>query len=58
MMRTGGGCFSITRTCTGEVWVRSSRRSRAGFDSSPATKNVSWLSRAGWLGGKFSASKL
>ena len=28
-MRTGGGCFSMVRICTGEVCVRSSRRSRA-----------------------------
>ena len=30
-MRTGGGCFSMVRICTGEVCVRSSRRSRAGL---------------------------
>ena len=23
-MKIGGGCVSIERTCTGEVWVRSS----------------------------------
>ena len=27
-MRTGGGCCSMVRICTGEVWVRRSRRSR------------------------------
>ena len=30
-MRTGGFCFSMVRICTGEVCVRSSRRSRAGL---------------------------
>ena len=57
-MRTGGGCFSMVRICTGEVCVRSSRRSRCGRFSCPAMKMVSWVSRAGWFGGKFSASKL
>jgi hypothetical protein len=42
----------------GEVWVRISRRSRAAWDCWPAMTRVSWVSRAGWLGGKLSASKL
>jgi len=48
----------MVRICTGEVCVRNSRRSRSGFDSWPAMNSVSWVSRAGWFGGKFSASKL
>ncbi len=40
----------MVRICTGEVCVRSRRP--------PARKKVSWLSRAGWSGGKLSASKL
>ena len=32
-IRTGGFIFSMVRICTGEVCVRSSRRSRCGFDS-------------------------
>ena len=32
-MRSGGFCFSMVRICTGEVCVRSSRRSRCGFFS-------------------------
>ena len=32
-MRTGGVCFSMVRICTGEVCVRSSRRSRVGLRS-------------------------
>ncbi len=57
-MRTGGVCFSMVRICTGEVCVRSSRRSRAGLRSCPAMNSVSCVSRAGWFGGKFSDSKL
>jgi len=36
----------MVRICTGEVCVRSSRRSRSGFDSCPAMKSVSCVSRA------------
>ena len=50
MMYTGGRCFSMVRTCTGEVWVRSSTPS--------LTKNVSCSERAGWSAGVLSASKL
>ena len=57
-MRIGGRIFSMVRICTGEVCVRSSNRSRCGFDCWPAMKRVSCVSRAGWFGGKFSASKL
>ena len=57
-MRTGGFIFCMVRICTGEVWVRSKRRSRCGLESCPAMNIVSWVSRAGWLGGKFNASKL
>ena len=48
----------MVRICTGEVWVRKSSRSRASFASCPAIINVSCVSRAGWLAGKFNASKL
>ena len=45
---------SIVRTCTGEVWVRSTRpRVRR-----TSTKNVSCIVRAGWSGPMLSASKL
>ena len=50
MMCTGGRCFSITRTCTGEVWVRSTTWS--------LTKKVSCSERAGWSAGVLRASKL
>ena len=53
---SGSGLVSMARICTGEVCVRSTRPDRA--PSGPATKNVSCISRAGWSGGKFSASKL
>ena len=52
-MRTGGGCCSMVRICTGEVWVRSSRRSRCERRSWLAMTSVSCVSRAGWPGGKF-----
>jgi hypothetical protein len=42
----------MVRICTGEVWVRSSRRSRDGLCSCPAMSSVSCVSRAGWFGGK------
>ncbi len=51
-MRIGGLIFSMVRICTGEVWVRSSNRSRCGLDSWLAMKRVSCVSRAGWLSGK------
>ncbi len=40
-MRTGGGCCSIVRICTGDVCVRKSNRSRTGLRSWPATTSVS-----------------
>ena len=43
---------SIVRTCTEEVWVRR----RSGFRWPLDTKKVSCISRAGWFGGKLSAS--
>ena len=46
-MRKGGFSFSMVRICTGEVCVRSSRRSRSGFASCLAMKSVSCISRAG-----------
>ncbi len=52
-MYTGSSRSSSVRTCTGEVWVRSSCR-----DPSGAMWKVSDSLRAGWSGGKFSASKL
>ena len=52
-MRTGGGCYSMVRIWTGEVWVRISRRSRSGRRSWLAITSVSCVSRAGWPGGKF-----
>src|SRR6185437_3404722 len=57
-IRTGGGCCSIVRICTGDVWVRSSSRSRSGRCSCPAITSVSCVSRAGCPGGKFMLSKL
>ena len=54
--RIGGGVFSITRTCTGDVCVRSSTPRPSGGGGS--RKNVSCMSRAGWSGGKLSALKL
>ena len=57
-MRIGGASAIIVRICTGEVCVRISSRSRDGFACCPASTSVSCVSRAGWLGGKFSASKL
>ncbi len=53
--RIGGFCASMVRTCTGEVWVRSSSREPSGFG---LKKNVSCISRAGWPSGKFSLVKL
>ena len=50
---TGSSRSSMERTCTGEVWVRSSRCASGG-----STKNVSCISRAGWSGLKFRALKL
>ena len=47
-MRSGGSRFSISRTCTELVWVRS-RRSGSRW-----IKNVSCMSRAGCSSGKFS----
>ena len=58
MMRTGGGCDSMVRICTGEVWVRNNSRSRKGRRSWLAIPSVSCVSRAGWPGGKFMLSKL
>ena len=52
------GCASMVRICTGDVWVRMSRRSRSGFALLAGDDELSWVSRAGWLGGKFSDSKL
>ena len=46
----------MVRTCTGLVWVRSSLRSPVS--GSGLKKKVSCISRAGCLGGKFSAVKL
>ena len=58
-MRIGGASAIIVRICTGEVCVRISRRDqRDGFACCPATTSVYCVSRAGWLGGKLSASKL
>ena len=42
----------MVRICTGEVCVRSSRRSRCGRRSCPAMNSVSWVSRAGMVGRK------
>ena len=53
--RIGGFWISMVRICTGEVWVRSSIREPSGFG---LKKNVSCMSRAGWLGGKFNMAKL
>ena len=53
---TGSGRVSRARICTGEVCVRSTTPEWP--PSGPATKIVSCISRAGWSGGKFSASKL
>ncbi len=50
---TGSGRDSSARTCTGEVWVRSTLP-----DSVLSTKNVSCSERAGWSGAMFNASKL
>ena len=55
MIRIGGFCDSMVRTCTGEVWVRSSMRVPSGFG---LKKNVSCMSRAGWFSGKLSLVKL
>ena len=54
---SGSGRVSIARTCTGDVWVRSTTPDCCA-PSGPATKIVSCISRAGWSGGKLSASKL
>ena len=43
----------MVRTCTGEVWVRSTSPPLSG-----PTNNVSCMVRAGWSGMKLSASKL
>ena len=53
--RIGGFWLSMVRTCTGEVWVRSSSREPSGFG---LKKNVSCISRAGWPSGKLSLVKL
>ena len=55
MMRIGGFCVSMVRTCTGEVWVRNSMREPSSFG---LKKKVSCISRAGWPSGKFSLVKL
>src|SRR5690606_30953558 len=67
MTRIGGSCAAviqlagaasavfITRICTGEVWVRSTRVTPSGCG---AMKKVSCISRAGWPSGKLSAVKL
>ena len=61
---TGGCCCSMTRTWTGEVWVRSSTPRSASTTASgmvsrcSTTQKVSWAERAGWLGGVLSAVKL
>ena len=63
-METGGSCCSMTRTWTGEVWVRrrtprSASTTASGIVSRGSwTQNVSWAERAGWLGGVLSAVKL
>ncbi len=54
MRRSGAPWRRISRICTGDVCVRSSR----GETALRSTKSVSCESRAGWSGGKFSASKL
>ena len=48
----GGSRRSISRICTGEVWVRSTSPESAG-----SRKKVSVSSRDGWSGGVLSASK-
>ena len=53
--RIGGFWLSIVRTCTGDVWVRSSMREPSAFSGK---KNVSCMSRAAWPSGKFSLVKL
>ena len=53
----GSGRVSMARICTGEVWARSIT-CEFGVPSGPATNIVSYCPRAGWSGGKFSASKL
>ena len=55
---SGSGRVSMARICTGEVCVRSTTPGRGRAPSGPATNIVSCISRAGWSGGKFSASKL
>src|SRR5216684_119854 len=55
MTRIGGFWLSMVRICTGEVWVRSNSREPSGFSGK---KNVSCMSRAGWLAGKLSKVKL
>jgi len=50
MIRTGGVWLVMTRICTGEVWVRSSRSS--------VSQKVSEASIEGWCAGVFSAVKL
>src|SRR5262249_34593132 len=47
-----GGVLRVTRSCTGEVCVRSRGRPES------ARKKVSCASRAGWSGGKLSPPKL
>ena len=44
--------------CTGEVCVRSTRPDLRPGPSGPSMKIVSCISRAGWSGRMFSASKL
>ena len=40
----------MVRICTGEVWVRISRRSRERLALLAGETSVSWVSRAGWFG--------
>ena len=54
---SGSGRVSMARIWTGEVCVRSTMPEDAD-PSGAATNRVSCISRAGWSGGKLSASKL
>ena len=56
MMRIGGLRASMVRTCTVEVWLRST--SRGAVLGPGGKKNVSCISRAGWPTGVFSMVKL
>ena len=54
-----GRRVSMDLICTGEVWVRNTMPDLAPLcPACPAMKIVSCISRAGWSGGMFSASKL